>query len=134
MGVIGEWSLPIDEWAKKTEQNVDKARNRLAFYIYSSVVKKTPVDTGRARGNWHISKDAPDPRVIDRTNKEGSITGEETDKLKNINGDETIYIQNNLPYINALENGSSQQAPSGMVRLTMANVEHYLNDAIKDTK
>ncbi|NBT33816.1 MAG: hypothetical protein EBT13_18445 [Rhodobacteraceae bacterium] len=33
-----------------------------------------------------------------------------------------IYIQNNLPYANRLENGWSGQAPQGMVALTVAEV------------
>lgn len=126
--------MNIEEWAKKTEQNIDTARNRLAFHIYASVVKKTPVDTGRARGNWHISKGSPEPQILERDDKNGRILPEEIEKINSAKAEETIYIQNNLPYINALEYGHSKQAPQGMVRLTMANVEHYINEAVRETK
>ena len=32
---------------------------------------------------------------------------------------DTIYLANNLPYIRKLEEGSSQQAPAGMVALSV---------------
>ena len=38
-----------------------------------------------------------------------------------------IYIQNNLPYANRLENGWSNQAPAGMVALTIAEVEAQMD-------
>ena len=37
-----------------------------------------------------------------------------------------IWISNNLPYIEALEEGHSQQAPHGMVALSLAEAEQGL--------
>lgn len=71
-------------------------------------------------------------------------------------GDESIYIENNLPYINTLEYGGypdpvkkgtyekgtgyviksrggfSKQAPHGMVGLTMARYEKLLKEVLKE--
>ena len=35
----------------------------------------------------------------------------------------TITVQNNLPYIDRLENGYSKQAPAGMVSVTLAGLQ-----------
>lgn len=51
-----------------------------------------------------------------------------------MNDDETIYIQNNLPYIKALEYGHSKQAANGMVGVTLANAEQYWKTAVARVK
>lgn len=56
--------------------------------LFTKIVDATPVDTGRARDGWEIDE-AP----------LGGIT----------------WIENSVPYIAELENGSSKQAPAGMV-------------------
>lgn len=114
-------------------------RTTFAIEIFSSVVKKTPVDTGRARGNWIVSKGSEKTGETNRTDKQkygssSSYKNTEKKKLGSLNGDESIYIQNNLPYIKALEYGHSKQAPSGMVGVTMANAEMYWKNAVERVK
>jgi len=76
---------------------------------------KTPVDTGRARGNWQLTID--DPAVLekysDRPIEEGMAT------LKTLGIFQVVFITNNVPYIVYLEKGSSSQAPNGMVEITL---------------
>lgn len=114
-------------------------RTTFAIEIFSSVVKKTPVDTGRARGNWTVSKGSKETGETNRTDKKkygSSSAYENTEKKKlgSLNGDESIYIQNNLPYIKALEYGHSKQAANGMVGVTLANAEMYWKNAIAIVK
>jgi hypothetical protein len=40
---------------------------------------------------------------------------------------DTIYLTNNLPYIRRLEEGYSQQAPAGMVALTVQEFAQVVN-------
>lgn len=40
-----------------------------------------------------------------------------------IDGTQSVFIINNLPYIERLEHGWSKQAPAGMVRISKAEVE-----------
>ncbi len=46
-------------------------------------------------------------------------------------GKRPIYITNNLPYISKLENGSSKQAPNGMVNLTMNEVQRSVANVVR---
>ncbi|WP_256203847.1 MULTISPECIES: hypothetical protein [unclassified Pseudomonas] len=39
---------------------------------------------------------------------------------------------NNLPYAIPLEYGHSTQAPAGMVRVTLANFQHIVDEAIRN--
>jgi hypothetical protein len=38
-----------------------------------------------------------------------------------------VWLSNNLPYANRLENGWSKQAPAGMVNLTFAELQAQIN-------
>ena len=79
-----------------------------AFEIFSQVIQKTPVETGRARGNWNITTDTPDYSTTESghsPNVETEISNEFPD----------IYIANGLDYVVALEEGSSEQAPAGII-------------------
>lgn len=146
------WSLDLGKYAEKTKQKTNDVKNKFAFKLYSSIVQKTPVDTGRARGNWLISPNAPTGEVDENATAPKYNAG----NAPKADNDESIYIENNLPYINALEyggypdpvkkgtyekgkgyvvkskNGFSKQAPHGMVGLTMARYEKLLNEVIKE--
>lgn len=138
------WSLDIEKWVNKKSSLFQKIKRNYAFALYSSIVKKTPVDTGRARANWNISVGNVDTSTTKETLKTDLKYGESS---INSNGDESIFISNNLPYITTLEyggypnppksksgkteNGYSKQAPEGMVGVTLANKENILIAAIK---
>lgn len=138
---MAKWSVDLNKFTKATKDKILDVRKTFAFLIYSSVVKKTPVDTGRARGNWLISVNNPSKANTSRIDKRKTgaepsetIKQEEKAKLEKAKGDESIYISNNLEYISALEYGHSKQAPSGMVGVTLANAESYWNKAVASIK
>jgi len=117
---MARWSMNMREYAEKTNQKVKDVKKKMAFKVYSSIVQKTPVDTGRARGNWQISIGSETNEILERENKSGTADSSEIAKLESVEDDTSIYIVNNLPYISALEHGHSEQAPNGMVDLTLA--------------
>lgn len=139
---MSKWTLDLTKYANGVKAKIKKVRVNYAFALYSSIVKKTPVDTGRARANWNISVGNVDSSTTEETKKSG-LKYKESDI--NPNGDESIYISNNLPYITTLEyggyskssktgktvNGFSKQAPNGMVGVTLANSENIFNEAVK---
>ena len=126
---MGGWSLDLNKYAEKCKKNLNDVKKEVAISLYSSIVKKTPVDTGRARGNWHISVGQENYDTFDKVTK--SPLKSEYSKMEN-SGDKPTYIQNNLPYIVALEYGHSKQAPNGMVGITVANMQKYIEKAIAE--
>lgn len=44
------------------------------------------------------------------------------------------YLANNVPYIMNLEEGTSKQAPEGMVRKNMDRVQRMVDSAIRKSK
>lgn len=120
-----EFQLQLSkEWQQKMD-DVAEAIAGIGLVALSGIVRKSPVDTGRFRGNWITSIMQVDTRQIDRVDPSGAAAIREGSAVLEAYPDEMppIYIQNNLPYANRLENGWSGQAPSGMVALTIVEIE-----------
>lgn len=138
--------MDLNKYCKDKEVEIKDVRKTYAFALYTSIVKKTPVDTGRARGNWNITVGHDDTTASTRTKPQFK----NVDEVPKVEGDETIYISNNLPYITKLEyggypknpkggsgktvNGYSKQAPEGMVGVALANNENIFNSAVRAVK
>ncbi len=126
----------IKKFAKQSGLEVDKVVRKIALIAYDGITKKTPVDTGRARGNWNFSVGNADTTVS--SEGFGKSTGKHVNSptppsspkapkitLKKGDGLEDIYITNNLPYIKRLEDGHSKiKAPKGMVKVTLAEINN----------
>ncbi len=100
---------------------VAEASRGLALAVLEGVVARTPVRRGRARANWQAGVGRPPEAVLDETDKDGRSTVARCRiAIARARPFETIWIVNNLPYIGVLEQGSSRQAPRGMVAATLA--------------
>jgi len=126
------FSDDIRRFSVKTEAAHNKIVRAATLELFSGVIKSTPVDTGRARGAWATTVDAPSSTVETREGAEVSIA-EVISKTPAGAGQET-YLANNLPYIEALENGSSTQAPAGMVTSNMDRVSKIVAAAIEKNR
>ena len=116
----------IEKWVKATKENADQAVRKIAFGLLSNFVVASPVDTGRFRGNWQVGLGSRPEGTYDVQEQEP--VAREGVKLKAAGVGMTIYIANNLPYALPLEYGHSQQAPRGIVRVTIRR----LNEIVKD--
>tara|TARA_R110000744_G_scaffold66907_6_gene136694 strand:- start:320 stop:682 length:363 start_codon:yes stop_codon:yes gene_type:complete len=114
----------LQKFAKSTNLEIETVVRKVAFDIYKGITQKTPVDTGRAKANWNIGLGAID-YTIRKENKFIAVPPRKG------TGKKPIFITNSLPYINALENGSSTQAPNGMVNLTMLDAQRSIRNAIR---
>jgi len=116
--------------AKFAEQlKIEKARvvQKVVLDLWTGITRRTPVDTGRARANWFVTEGAPSGNVEHADAKEpNSVPAPTAPNVNAITGEKSVFIINNLPYIEALENGHSKQAPNGMVRLAIQDVENQI--------
>lgn len=88
---------------------------------------------GRFRGNWQFSIDSAATEELDRIDPSGSETiAALLSQVQALTIGQTAYIVNNLPYAVPLEYGHSTQAPSGMVRVTLANFQRIVDEAIRN--
>jgi len=131
---LTEFGRGLDRFVRKLGVDVNALKRKLAFDIFSGIIAKTPVDTGRARGSWNINYGEPDTSVPPK-DAEGKSKSQATaaaiSKLSRFKDDSNpysaIYITSSLPYIEPLENGSSDQSPNGMVALTLEEVQTFLD-------
>lgn len=123
-----EFALGLEQLGQElTDDLMQQVTQKLALQALSGVVLKSPVDTGRFRGNWNVSVDLRDDTTTDATDKDGSATiAKGQGVITAIPPYRTIWLTNNLPYARRLETGWSQQAPAGMVALTLAELESQL--------
>ena len=114
---------------------------RVALGILRRAVLKTPVDTGRARGNWQLTVNRIVTSVIDRVD-DGSPShsvgeaprrgaGKDTvdkglGKLSRVKLGDTIYITNNVDYIVYLEEGTEKIPPQKMLAEAIQEIEQGL--------
>ena len=114
---LPEFNLALEKFAKSIPAElIPTLQRKIGLEALRRIVLKTPVDTGRARGNWQTT--------INR-----SVESEhwQTDPIEagtaTLAGEippyAVVYLTNNVIYILPLEHGHSKQAPYGMVGLTL---------------
>lgn len=86
----------MESWYVALSAQLDKYPATVAAVVWEEVRQLTPVDTGYAKSRWQLTP---------------------TEALGAPN-----FITNDAPYIIYLENGHSDQAPNGMVKVAMAKL------------
>ena len=87
------------------------------------IVQKTPVDKGRARGEWQSTRESEPNEEIGFIRSPEEVLQEGLITMAGLSPYSVSYIANLLPYPEALEAGSSDQAPRGMVSLSVTELE-----------
>ena len=119
------------------EGSVERIIRKTCIGFYRSLIETTPVDTGRAKGSWGMTIDGPENHELADSkesysfNEISSVINTQISEFSvEVIGNEVIFY-NNLEYIEFLEQGSSQQAPHGMVSTSMAAFTQFFNNAIR---
>ena len=127
---MGTWSVSLTDLVARAGARIDDVVRKTEIDLFSRVIARSPVDTGRFRGNWQVSNDAPLERQTDALDPDGSIaTDAAIDAVMHLPVGHVTHISNALPYAQRLEYGYSAQAPAGMVRLTAREFDAALQKA-----
>lgn len=136
----------LEAFARKADGNMALATKKILIDIGTRVVERTPVGDptlwsgpapkgyvgGRARGSWQYSINVPEAKdtgAIDPVG--GSTIAAITSKINPIPA--IHYISSSLPYMQALENGWSSQAPAGMVGLVAVEFSSIVDIAVRSS-
>lgn len=131
MAGLDDFAKRLDRIAVLVEGNVERAVKDCAGAVARSVISNTPVDTGRARSNWTAQMDevfaglfpARAPGIAGSTAEANAVAAieaaEQVIETFDIEKNGSIHVTNNLPYIGALNDGHSKQAPPDFVRLAV---------------
>ena len=122
---LNAFTRDLSAFGAGIEEEVNAVKRKAALRVLTGVTLATPVDTGRAMGNWTVSIGAPDSSVSENRDRSGGTTiAKGSAVISRALPKDTIFITNNLPYIVSLNDGSSSQAPAKFVeRAVQAGVE-----------
>jgi len=103
------------------EGELNAMTRAIALQALTGVIERSPVDSGAFRGNHQVSVNVVDPSFdtmnVDKSGEAALAAG--TGKIGGARSPyQIIYIQNNLPYSERLEDGYSGQAPQGVYHVT----------------
>jgi len=126
----------MSQWDKIEDKNKKKMLDisrRAMFTISRNIIKRSPVLTGRFRGNWFSQLGSPSTEMTENVDESGQIALSKTQKtVEKVEFGHVFYFINNLPYALALEFGHSKvKAPAGMVRVSLAD---YKNIVAKEAR
>lgn len=122
----------IERFSQKTGIALDTVLRKLVLDMTTEVIMMSPVDTGRFRSNWQVSKGTINYNIDNPIDASGSYAlGLVMSSLTGFKHGDVIFITNSLPYAIPLEYGHSSQAPSGMVRLTVLKYHEFLRSAVE---
>jgi hypothetical protein len=124
------FTAQIAAFVEKAKGNVDLVVRKVALDMFSRVIQKSPVDTGRFKGNWQVAIGSIPAGTLQLDDKSGTAAmAKVTAAALQLEAGQVIYLVNNLPYAQALEYGHSKQAPNGMVRLTVQEFNSVVDRA-----
>jgi len=119
-----------DQWAdieSTVNGDFEKVPRAASIVMENRIVEMSPVDKGRFRSNWNAW-------IGDLTEGE-QAKSERLLVTKSLQTGQVLGFTNNLPYALPLEFGhSKEQAPNGMVGVTVANWQVVVDRMIKGLK
>ena len=132
------FSLDVSRFVEKANGNMDLVVQKVSLDLLTRVVRMTPVKSGRARGNWMVENgiipegERYDAKEGGKRAAAGSAIRAAAEKIAESRAGTTVFIANNVPYIVELEDGSSTQAPQGMLRTTLQSYRGIVEDAANE--
>lgn len=95
------------------------------------VILRTPVLTGRLRGNWQATLGSPSNKSLLTTDPNGGVTVQAARAQAARAPGAMFYFVNNLAYAGRIEGGYSKKAPAGMLRITLAELQEIWSTAFR---
>lgn len=138
------FALDLQKFAEKAKDNADQVVGEVVIGVARELDMRSPVGDatywknpppkgyigGRFRANWQLGIGAPQSGVVNATDLTGTIALPAI--IASVPEDAAglvYYLSNNLDYAVPIENGSSRQAPTGLIGLTAIKFQDIVNDA-----
>lgn len=128
-----DFTKTIVQFAQIANARLTVIVKKIGFDALNQVMARSPVDTGRFRAAWRLNVDSAD---LDVPGEDQVVASVDTQlaKLAGFQIGQSIHISNNLPYAQALEDGSSDQAPTGVLKNTFDVIVSSINSQVQNAK
>lgn len=122
---LNEFLADLDHFVDITiPDEITAFQKKIVILVLRKVVIRTPVLTGRLRGNWQVTINFEPHSRLDIEDKTGGATiSKGVAASEEIKPFSLVFIVNNLPYAEPIESGYSIKAPEGMVAVTVEEIE-----------
>lgn len=117
---LNQFGDKIKRVAADVPKNANEIVRKVALAADQTIVMATPVDTGRARANWQVGIGAAPAGTVEYSGGGSGAAGYAIGAAQNVvttykGQPGGIWLVNNLPYIQRLNEGWSAQAPAKFV-------------------
>lgn len=128
---LQKFNTSLESASKKIKGDLEKFYKQVCLEVLKRIVLRTPVDSGRARGNWQLEIGRSAVGVLDVVGSAGEMgddaIGRGVTKLSDIPPFSLVHITNNLSYIYYLEyDKRSKQFPEGFLEITLTEMASWL--------
>jgi hypothetical protein len=147
--IRGNFERDLSSFVTETTANAEAVLRAVAVSILQQLVMRSPVDTGRFRGNWQVGLGKAAPGPVDTTDANAALAAAQS-AVRPFTLGQTIFLANQLPYGPVLEfglypnppkggagktvGGFSKQAPAGMVGVTLRDFDAHVQRAARAVK
>jgi len=122
---VNQFNLSLRNFAAvDVPKKIQEIHQKVAMEALKSLVMKTRVKTGRARGNWQVENDNRPAAALLTTDKDGQPTIQRgLTTIAQARPFSVTYITNNVRYIVFLEDGRGSFAGDHMMARTIEEVK-----------
>lgn len=131
---LNQFSDKIKRVAINVPKNADEIARKVALVADQTITMATPVDTGRARANWQVGIGSAPAGTVEYSGGGSSAAnysiGAAHSVVTTYRGQPGgIWLVNNLPYIQRLNEGWSAQAPAKFVEQAIDTAVTAIRDS-----
>lgn len=126
------FSDQLAAFAAKAKERQDQVLQGVVKEVGERLVERTPVESGAARAHWGASINTPIAEQTQQTDPSGAASIAEIDRVaERAKFGDIVFILNAAPHVKKLEDGYSDQAPVGMVAVTVAEGRQIVEDVAR---
>lgn len=132
---MGSFADQLKALSERTKVKLETVVRKTIIDLQGGVVLRSPVDTGRFKSNWMVGIGAKSSDTVTTEDKTGAVSLARVEPAMGAwKPGQSIWLTNSLPYASRIEYGWSDQAPGGVVRLTVQDFRDYVSRAVAETK
>ncbi len=105
--------------AKKRKQSLEQVYRATMNDVSNFIITSSPVDSGAFRANWLSALNSGDYTYDKAKTNISDAEGRLTATVGGLSVNDNFYFTNSMPYAKRLEDGYSDFAPNGMVKVAI---------------
>lgn len=118
--------------AKRMNRRVEDVAAEVLIDTFTSIIERTPVDTGRLQGEWQTTVQNPASSQTGQRPQAAAVI----ELVSTIDDPDLYFFSNNMPYAARIEfdGWSHTKAPEGMVRVSLEETAATLRRLAAEVK